>query len=88
MASSLYRMMARRIGREYFHFQAKTLFRNLLNVSGKVEITATSVAVTFDKRAHNPYLVASGLTDRPRTHALVRQQKTNPSIRLSPYSGP
>ena len=34
-------------------------------VSGKVEITASTVVVTLDKRAHNPYLVASGLTDRP-----------------------
>ena len=65
MASSLYRMMAQRIGREYRHSQAKTLFRNLLDLSGKVEITATSVVVTLDKRAHNPYLVASGITDRP-----------------------
>ena len=30
MASSLYRMMAQRIGREYSHSQAKTVFRNLL----------------------------------------------------------
>jgi len=65
MASSLYRMMAQRIGREYRHSQAKTLFRNLLNVSGKVEITAQSVIVTLDKRAHNPYLVASDLTNQP-----------------------
>ncbi len=65
VASSLYRMMARRIGREYSHSQAKTVFRNLLNLSGKVEVTATSVVVTLDKRAHNPYLVASGLADQP-----------------------
>lgn len=65
LASSLYRMMAQRIGREYSHSQAKTVFRNLLDLSGKVEITATSVVVTLDKRAHNPYLVASGLTDQP-----------------------
>lgn len=64
-ASSLYRMMAQRIGREYSHSQAKTVFRHLLDLSGKVEVTATSVVVTLDKRAHNPYLVASGLTDRP-----------------------
>src|SRR6266571_4007736 len=61
MAGSLYRMMARYIGREYVHAQAKTIFRNLLDLSGKVEITSTSVVVTLDKRAHNPYLVASGL---------------------------
>ena len=65
MASSLYRMMAQRIGREYSHSQAKTVFRNLLDLSAKVDITATSVVVTLDKRAHNPYLVASGITDRP-----------------------
>jgi hypothetical protein len=65
VASSLYRMMAQRIGREYSHSQAKTVFRNLLDLSGKVEVTATSVVVTLDKRAHNPYLVASGLADQP-----------------------
>jgi len=63
-ASSLYRMMAQRIGREYIHSQAKTVFRNLLDLSGNVEVTATSVVVTLDKRAHNPYLVASGLADQ------------------------
>lgn len=65
MASSLYRIMAQRIGREYSHSQAKTVFRNLLDLSGKVEVTDTSVVVTLDKRAHNPYLVASGLTNQP-----------------------
>src|ERR1035437_2001782 len=64
-ATSLYRMMAQRIAREYSHSQAKTVFRNLLDLSGKVEVTATSVVVTLDKRAHNPYLVASGLADQP-----------------------
>ena len=65
VASSLYRLMARRIGREYTHSQAKTVFRNLLDLSGKVEVTTASVVVTLDKRAHNPYLVASGLADKP-----------------------
>jgi hypothetical protein len=64
MASSLYRMMAQRIGREYSHSQAKTVFRNLLDLSGKVEVSPTSVVVTLDKRAPNPYLVASGLADQ------------------------
>ena len=54
MASSLYRLMAQRIGREYRHGQAKRIFRNLLNLSGKVEIGSSSVVVTLDKRAHNP----------------------------------
>ncbi len=47
--------------------QAKTVFRNLLDLSGKVDVSATSVVVTLDKRAHNPYLVASGLADQTTT---------------------
>jgi hypothetical protein len=65
MAGSLYRRMARRIGREYERAQPKTIFRNLLDLSAKVEVETERVVVTFDKRAHNPYLVASGLADKP-----------------------
>jgi hypothetical protein len=65
MASSLYRLMADRIGREYDKAQAKTIFRNLLDVSATVQVGGSEVVVMLDKRAHNPYLVASGLTDRP-----------------------
>jgi hypothetical protein len=65
MASTLYRLMADRIGREYDKAQAKTIFRNLLDVSATVRIEEAGVVVTLDKRAHNPYLVASGLADDP-----------------------
>ena len=63
MAGSLYRLMAQRIGREYAHAQPKRLFRNLLDLSARVDIESTRVVVTFDKRAHNPFLVASGFAD-------------------------
>jgi hypothetical protein len=63
MAGSLYRLMAQRIGREYTHAQPKRIFRNLLDVSARVDIDPARVVVTFDKRAHNPYLVASGFAD-------------------------
>lgn len=65
MASSLYRLMARQIGREYERAQPKRIFRNLLDVSGRVDIEPSRIVVTVDKRAHNPYLVASGLADKP-----------------------
>jgi hypothetical protein len=65
MASALYRLMADRIGREYARAQAKQIFRNLLDVSATVTIADAHVTVTLDKRAHNPYLVASRLTDQP-----------------------
>jgi hypothetical protein len=65
MAGSLYRLMARRIGKEYERAQPKTIFRNLVDLSAKVDIEPERVVVTIDKRAHNPYLVASGLADQP-----------------------
>jgi hypothetical protein len=63
MAAALYRLMAGKIGREYEHAQAKKIFRNLLDVSATVNITDEEVLVRLDKRAHNPYLVSSGLAN-------------------------
>jgi hypothetical protein len=65
MAGSLYRLMAQRIGREYERSQPKKIFHNLLDLSARVDIETNRVVVTLDKRAHNPYLVASGLADKP-----------------------
>ncbi len=65
MASSLYRLMAQRIGREYGRAQAKTIFRNLLDISATVSIEERRVVVLLDKRAHNPFLVSSGLANSP-----------------------
>jgi len=65
MASSLYRLMAAKIGREYERAQAKKIFRNLLDVSATVTITHEQVVVRLDKRAHNPFLVASSLAQNP-----------------------
>ena len=65
MASSLYRLMAERIGREYARAQPKTIFRNLLDLSATVTIEPQHIVVSLDKRAHDPYLVASGILDKP-----------------------
>jgi hypothetical protein len=65
MASSLYRLLADKIGREYSKAQVKTIFRNLLDVSATVQVEDARVVVTLDKRAHNPYLVGSRLADEP-----------------------
>ena len=65
MASGLYRLLAEKVGGEYRQAQAKTVFRNLLDVSAQVRVEQGAVVVTLDKRAHNPYLVASGLADQP-----------------------
>jgi len=65
MASSLYRLLAQRLAEPYPRATAKRLFSNLLDVGGRVEIETRQVVVTLGKRAHNPYLVDSGLADKP-----------------------
>lgn len=64
-ASSLYRLFARQLPENYHHATAKVLFDSLLDVSGTVQIEHHQITVILDKRAHNPYLVDSGLADQP-----------------------
>jgi len=64
-ASSLYRLFAQHLPENYHNATAKVLFDNLLDITGKVHIEDHQVTVTLDKRAHNPYLVDSGLADQP-----------------------
>lgn len=65
MASSLYRLLAEKVGGLYRQAEAKTIFHQLLDVSADVVIDETRVVVTIHKRSHNPYLVASRLADQP-----------------------
>ena len=65
MATSLYRLMAQRVGREYRRATAKTLFRKLFDLSGEVTITPAGIEVALNRRAHNPLLRAAGLADNP-----------------------
>jgi hypothetical protein len=65
LASSLYRLLAEKVGGLYRHAEAKTIFYQLLDVAGEVVVEPERVRVTLHKRSHNPYLVASRLADQP-----------------------
>jgi len=65
MASSLYRLLAEKVGGLYRNAEAKTIFHQLLDVSAAVAVEDERVLVTIPKRSHNPYLVASRLADQP-----------------------
>lgn len=60
MASSLYRLLASRIRRGYETAKSRNLFANFVDATATVEIDQKSVVVHFQKRAHNPLLVAAG----------------------------
>ena len=60
MASSLYRLLAGRIGRGYEHAESRHLFQDFVDATAKVKITESEIVVRYQKRAHNPLLVAAG----------------------------
>jgi hypothetical protein len=60
MASSLYRLLAGRVGHGYETAKARHLFRDLVNATAAVTITDAEIQVRFQRRAHNPLLLAAG----------------------------
>ena len=60
MASSLYRLLAARIGRGYQTAKSQHVFRDFIDATASVRITKDEILVRFQKRAHNPLLIAAG----------------------------
>jgi len=60
MASSLYRLLASRIGNGYETAKSRHLFRDFVDATATVEIGARTIDVCFQKRARNPLLIAAG----------------------------
>jgi hypothetical protein len=60
MASSLYRLLAGRIGRGYERTESRHLFRDFVDATAEVEVKESTIVVRYQKRAHNPLLLAAG----------------------------
>lgn len=60
MASGLYRVLGKRVGNGYDVAKARTIFRDLVRASGKVEIKGDEIVVSLGRRANNPLLIAAG----------------------------
>jgi len=60
MASSLYRLMALKIGNGYENAKSRHIFRDFIDATANVIISKRDIAVRFQKRAHNPLLIAAG----------------------------
>jgi len=60
MASSLYRLLAVRVGNGYETVKSRHLFLDLIDAAADITITEAQVVVKFQKRAHNPLLIAAG----------------------------
>lgn len=60
MASSLYRILSSRIGNGYQNAKSRHIFRDFVDATGNVIITEKEILIRFQKRAHNPLLIAAG----------------------------
>lgn len=63
MASSLYRLFGAEIANGYETAKSRHIFRDFVDATAEITIGANDVLVKFQKRAHNPFLLASGFGD-------------------------
>lgn len=61
MASVLYRLLAQKVGNGYRTAKARHLFRDLVDATATLSISERDIVVRYQKRAHNPLLLAAGL---------------------------
>ncbi|MHC4401989.1 MAG: hypothetical protein ACYTG0_20145 [Planctomycetota bacterium] len=59
MASSLYRLLGTRLGNGYETAKSRHLFDDFIDATATVMLTEREVVVRFQKRAHNPFLLAA-----------------------------
>lgn len=60
MASSLYRLLGTEIGQGYQTATSRHLFRDFVEATAQVQILEKEIVVQYQKRAHNPLLLAAG----------------------------
>jgi Transposase DDE domain len=68
MASSLYRYLGQQIGNGYETVKSRHLFRDFIDATAHIEVDRGMVTVQFQKRAHNPLLMAAGFD---KTHIRI-----------------
>lgn len=64
MASSLYRLLAADIGNGYQTAKSRHIFRDFIDATAHVAIDAQNIEIRFQKRAHNPFLIAAGFNKK------------------------
>jgi len=68
MASSLYRLLGAKLGHGYQRAKSRHIFRDFIDATATLIIDEKEILVRFQKRAHNPLLIAAGFD---KTHIRV-----------------
>ena len=63
MASSLYRLLGAQVGRGYEEAKGRHIFRDFIDAVGLITLTDHEIIVQYQKRAHNPLLIAAGFAN-------------------------
>jgi hypothetical protein len=63
MASSLYRLLGAHVGNGYPQAKSRHLFRDFVDATAQLQLTEQTLDVRFQKRAHNPLLLAAGFAE-------------------------
>jgi hypothetical protein len=63
MASSLYRLLGAQVGRGYAEAKGRHIFRDFIDAVGLITLTDHEMIVQYQKRAHNPLLIAAGFAN-------------------------
>ncbi len=64
MASSLYRLLAKDVGNGYQTAKSRHIFRDFIDATAHVTVDERDIQIKFQKRAHNPYLIAAGFAKK------------------------
>jgi transposase len=59
MASSLYRLLGVKLGKGYEKAKSCHIFRDFIDATATLMVTEKDILVRFQKRTHNPYLIAA-----------------------------
>lgn len=60
LARSLYRLLGSKVGNGYQRAKSRHIFRDLIDATATLAISEKEIIVRFQKRAHNPLLIAAG----------------------------
>jgi len=63
MASSLYRLLGSKLGNGYQKAKSRQIFRDFIDATATLTINENEILVRFQKRAHNPLLIAAGFDE-------------------------
>ena len=80
MASGLYRVLARRLGKGFENACAQTLFRDFVRVGACIRITEKEVIVGFGRRADSPCLLAADFARKTAPIHWLRDRSLQPQF--------